>query len=274
MAMQPRTRTLLAAAAIGGLLVAERLWPKRLRTQPEPQRTLTNVVLGAINLAVIAGVQRPLAMALAGRVAAQRQGVAQVLPQLPLPPWLRDAAAILLLDWSNYHWHVATHRVPVLWRLHRVHHVDADMDASTALRFHGLDMLVSVPLRLVQVRMLGASPRALALWEGWFFASVLFHHADLELPFDGWLARAVTTPGMHDIHHRADVAALDSNFSAGLSVWDRVHGTFADSAPDVAIGVPGGGERGLLAALMMPFIQSTVMPGLTEAPFCLDSKGK
>ena len=238
---QPRIGAIWLAAAIGGLLAAERLWPKRVRRQPEPARTLTNLALGAMSLAVVAGVQRPLAIRLA-----RRQTRAE-------PSWQRDAGAMLLLDWSMYHWHVATHRIPLLWRLHRVHHVDGDMDASTALRFHVVDMLVSVPLRLAQVWIIGVSPRALVAWEGFFLASVLFHHADLELPFDAPLSWLLTTPGMHDLHHRADAAALDSNFSAGLSVWDRVHGTFADAAPDVGIGVPGGGPQGLLAALTMPF---------------------
>jgi sterol desaturase/sphingolipid hydroxylase (fatty acid hydroxylase superfamily) len=249
MAMQPRGKGLwLAAAAVGGLLLTERLRPKRVRTQKEPERTARNVALGATSLAVIAGVQRPLATALAERVEREGQGLAQ---RLPAP--LRDVAAMLLLDWSMYHWHVATHRVPWLWRLHRVHHVDADMDASTALRFHALDQLLSVPLRLAQVRLFGVSPRALALWEGFFMGSVLFHHADLEVPFDRELSWLVTTPGMHDIHHRADFASLDSNFSAGLSVWDRLHGTFSDTAPDVPIGLVGGGPQGLMAALTMPF---------------------
>lgn len=253
MAMQPRRSAglWLAAAAIGGVLVAERLWPRRRRTQPEPQRTLTNLALGALSLVVVAGIQRPLAMQLAARVAARRQGVAQRIG----PVWARDAAAMLLLDWSNYHWHVATHRVDLLWRLHRVHHSDADMDASTALRFHAIDQLISVPLRLAQVRLIGASPRALAGWEGFFLASVLFHHADLALPFDAPLAAVLTTPAMHDLHHRADAASLDSNFSAGLSLWDRLHGTFADMAPAVPIGLPGGdaAEAGLARLLALPW---------------------
>lgn len=247
MVTQAKPRGLwLAAAAIGGLLIAERLWPKRVRTQPEPARTLTNLVLGATSLAVVAAVQRPLALPLAARVEAQRQGLAQ---QLPAP--LRDLAAMLLLDWSNYHWHVATHRVACLWRLHLVHHSDRDMDASTALRFHAVDMGVSVALRLAQVRLFGVSPRALELWEGFFFASVLFHHADLDLRFDAPLALVLTTPGMHDIHHRADAAALDSNFSAGLSVWDRLHGTFSDVEPPMPIGVPGVPVTGLADALLL-----------------------
>lgn len=245
----PPSRNLwLAAAALGGLLLAERLWPKRTRVAAEPGRTGRNLALGALNTAVVAGVQAPLARQLAARVEREQLGLAQ---QLPAP--VRDLAAMLLLDWSMYHWHVATHRVPWLWRLHLVHHVDRDMDASTALRFHVVDMALSVPLRLAQVRLLGVSPRALALWEGFFMASVLFHHADLELPFDSPLSMVLTTPGMHDIHHRADAASLDSNYSAGLSLWDRLHGTFADTAPAVPIGVPGQGDHGLADLLALPF---------------------
>jgi sterol desaturase/sphingolipid hydroxylase (fatty acid hydroxylase superfamily) len=232
-------------------------------TQDEPTRTLTNLAMGATSLAVVGAVQRPLALRLSRRVVARREGLAQLLP---MPPWQRDLIAMLLLDWSTYHWHVATHRVPALWRLHRVHHVDADMDASTALRFHALDMAVSVPLRLAQVALFGVSPRALAIWEGFFFASVLFHHADVDVPGDGWLALAVTTPGMHDIHHRADPASLDTNFSAGLSFWDRLHGTFSDTPSPAPIGLPGGGPQGLIVALVMPFVDPPAMPPLDAAP--------
>ncbi len=246
----PKTALWLAVAGMAGVLLAERLRPRRVRRQPEPQRTLTNLALGAMSLAVVAGVQQPLARRLAGRVADRRLGLAQALRG---PEWQRDLVAMLLLDWSMYHWHVATHRVPLLWRLHRVHHVDADMDASTALRFHVLDMAISVPLRLAQVRLFGVSPRALAVWEGFFLASVLFHHADVDVPGDARLAWLLTTPGMHDIHHRADAAALDSNFSAGISWWDRLHGTFSNRVWPVSIGLPEGGPQGLVAALALPF---------------------
>ena len=253
MAMQPskaRTGLWLAVGGVAGLLLAERLRPKRRRTQPELARLRTNLAIGATSLAVVAAVQRPLALALSRRVETRRQGLAQALGG---PAWWRDLVAMLLLDWSMYHWHVATHRQPLLWRLHRVHHVDADMDASTALRFHALDMGVSVLLRLLQVRLFGVSPRALALWENFFSASVLFHHADIDIPGDACLAWLLTTPRMHDIHHRAEPAGLDSNFSAGISLWDRLHGTFSDRVSAQPIGLPEGGEQGLLAALAMPF---------------------
>lgn len=259
MTMQPpkrKTGLWLAVAAVAGLVIAERLRPKRVRRAPEPQRTLTNLALGATSMAVVYGVQRPLAIAVSQRVTERRQGLAQ---RLGHKDWLRDLVAMLLLDWSMYHWHVATHRIPVLWRLHRVHHADADMDASTALRFHALDMLASVPLRLAQIRLFGVSPNALAIWESFFFASVLFHHADLDMPGDARLSWLLTTPGMHDVHHRAAASALNSNFSAGLSLWDRLHGTFSNRSWPVPIGLDEYGPQGLFATLAMPFRDGAAM---------------
>jgi sterol desaturase/sphingolipid hydroxylase (fatty acid hydroxylase superfamily) len=241
----------VAALGLGGLMLAERRWPLRgAGARAGASRHVVNLMLGAMSLAVVALVEQPLAGRLAGRVVARRQGLVQALPG---PGWLRDAAAILLLDYATYHWHVATHRVPVLWRLHQVHHSDGAMDWTTALRFHALDMLVSVPVRLVEVRLIGVRPRALRLYGAWFFANVVFHHADLKLGADRQLAWFMTTPGMHDIHHSAEASALDSNYSSGLSIWDRLHGTFNEARPDSAIGIPGVEPPSLGAALAMPF---------------------
>ena len=164
------------------------------------------------------------------------------------------------MDYGFYLWHVATHKVPVLWRFHRVHHVDPDLDASTALRFHFLDMLVSLPWRLVQVRVSGIGPRTLSAWQGFFLLSILFHHSNWRLPA-GWdrrLSWLVTTPGMHGIHHDRDPARMDSNWTSGISWWDRLHGTFRDrpSQDRLVIGVDDPeAERdiALLPALAAPF---------------------
>jgi sterol desaturase/sphingolipid hydroxylase (fatty acid hydroxylase superfamily) len=238
----------LAGAAVIALLIAERRRPSRPITQPEPRRTLHNLAMGAGCMAVIATVERPWIERLVATVERRRIGIAQ---QLPAP--VRDVAAFLLLDWAMYGWHVATHRAPFLWRLHRVHHVGGDMDASTALRFHFADMLVSLPFRLAQVTLAGAGPRAHKAWQSFFFLSVLFHHSRLKLSpaAERLLSRALTTPGMHDVHHRADAATLDSNWSSGLSFWDHLHGTFRRSAPDVPIGVPGEPEGFTLWQLLL-----------------------
>jgi sterol desaturase/sphingolipid hydroxylase (fatty acid hydroxylase superfamily) len=240
--MVSRTKVVAGAAfgeAVVALLVAERRRPSRPSTQPEPRRTLRNLALGAGCMAVIATVERPLIERLTRQVERRRIGLAQ---QLPAPA--RDIAAFLLLDWAMYGWHVATHRVPFLWRFHLVHHVDVDMDASTALRFHAADMLVSLPFRLAQVALTGAGPRAHQAWQSFFFASVLFHHSRVRLSprAEHLLSHALTTPGMHDVHHRACRDSLDSNWSSGLSFWDHLHGTFRNERPNAPIGVPGWDE--------------------------------
>jgi sterol desaturase/sphingolipid hydroxylase (fatty acid hydroxylase superfamily) len=252
---------LLGAATVGaaaGLFAAERKRPLRRRTQKEPERALRNLAMGAMSMAVVALVQRPIVDPLAERVEARRLGLAQ---RLPAPPWLRDAAAFLLLDYTIYVWHVLTHRVPFLWRFHLVHHVDLDLDTTTALRFHFADMALSVPWRAAQVRVCGASPGALELWQTFFFVSVLFHHSNLRLPkrVERRLEWLLTTPRMHGIHHSAVREETNSNWSSGLSLWDRLHGTFRNDVPQrgIAIGVPAyrdPGELRLLPSLALPFV--------------------
>lgn len=247
---------LVVTAAIG-IALAERRWRLREPTQAEPQRSLRNAALGAGALAVVQLAEAPLVRPLSRLVERRRIGLSQ---WLPLPAWGRDAAAILMLDYGIYLWHVLTHKLPFLWRFHLVHHVDLDLDSTTALRFHAADMAISAPYRALQVLTAGASPRALGLWQGFFFLSVLFHHSNLRLPLrlERILASVLTTPRMHGIHHSATRAETDSNWSSGLSLWDHLHRTFRLDVPQdgIVIGVPAyrdPAELGIGASLAMPF---------------------
>lgn len=248
-----------AAPGVAGLiiLIAERKRPLRRPTQAEPSRSIVNLALGAMSLAVVALVEAPLTRPLAERAERKRLGLVQ---RLSLPSWARDAAGVLLMDYTIYLWHVATHKVPFLWRFHLVHHVDMDLDSTTALRFHGVDMAISAPVRVAQVAAVGLSPRALRIWQAWFFLSVLFHHSNLRLPerFERRLARIVTTPRMHGIHHGAARDQTDSNWSSGLAFWDHLHRTFRLDVPqaEIVVGVPAyrdPAETGLLPSLALPF---------------------
>jgi sterol desaturase/sphingolipid hydroxylase (fatty acid hydroxylase superfamily) len=246
---------MIGAAAV--LFVLEKRRPLRRATQPEPARTLRNVAMGAMSLAVVSFLQSPLVKPLAARVEQRRLGLAQ---RLRAPAWLRDAAAFLLLDYTIYVWHVLTHRVPFLWRFHIVHHLDRDLDTTTALRFHAADMALSIPWRAVQVRVCGAGPRSLELWQTFFFVSVLFHHSNLRLPLalERLLVRVLTTPRLHGIHHSTVREETDSNWSSGLSIWDRLHGTMRTDVPQdvITIGVPGYRgpvELALVPSLALPF---------------------
>ena len=255
-------RAVVAGAGLLGLgalaiLVGERRRPLRRATVSIVKRIPANLVLGALSVAAMAAVEGPTTRALARTVARRRIGVAQMLR---LPPLARDAVGFLLMDYTTYVWHVLTHKVPVLWRLHLVHHLDRDLDASTALRFHLVDMIVSTPFRAAQVLVSGAGPRALDAWRGWFFMAVLFHHSNLGLPsrWDRRLSWVFTTPRMHGVHHMARPDLTGSNWSSGLSFWDRLHGTFRldvphDEAPIGVVAYPD--EPGVAASLRLPFVQ-------------------
>lgn len=253
--------TIAGGAVLGlaalALFVAEKRRPLRGPTQAEPGRSLANLALGAISMATVALIEAPLTRPLAAHAARRRAGLVQLMP---LPVWARDVAAVLLMDYTMYLWHVATHRVAFLWRFHLVHHVDMDLDTTTALRFHGADMAISAPFRAAQVAVIGVSPRALQVWQGWFFFAVLFHHSNLRLPerFERWLSSVVTTPRMHGIHHSAVKAETCSNWSSGFAVWDHLHRTFRLDVPQetIAIGVPGYRDpenQSALRSLALPF---------------------
>lgn len=242
--MRARQLVLPALGALGfaAVLVAERRRPLRPR-EGAFRREARNLFMGALCSGVIRALETPICLALGRRVEARRQGLAQ---QLPAPTAARDALAFLALDYTTYVWHVLTHEAPVLWRLHLVHHSDLELSATNALRFHMLDMVVSLPWRVAQVRLLGVSPRAFGAWRHFFFASVLFHHSNLRLPerLERRLARVLTTPRMHGIHHQAAYGRTNSNWSSGISWWDHLHRTFRIDAPqtDVRTGVPAYGE--------------------------------
>lgn len=249
-------RPLLLLAAVVTIVAGEWRFPLRRQTQQEPDRLSGNLVLGGASMIVVAAVEGPLVSRLARRAERNRSGLAQ---SLRLPKLARDLIAVLAMDYTIYVWHVLTHKVPLLWRLHLVHHIDLDLDSSTALRFHAVDMLVSVPWRAGQVALLGVSERALGWWQTFFFLSVLFHHSNLRLPvgIEALLSRFLTTPRMHGTHHTATHSQTDSNWSSGFSLWDHLHGTFRrDPDRDAAeIGVPAyrdAAETKIVPSLRMP----------------------
>jgi sterol desaturase/sphingolipid hydroxylase (fatty acid hydroxylase superfamily) len=177
-----------------------------------------------------------------------------------LPPWLEVAVTVALMDYTLYVWHVLTHRVPALWRFHRVHHMDLDLSATTALRFHFVEMALSVPWRAAQVLAIGASPRALSIWQTGLLVSILFHHSNLRLPvsLENLLVMAIVTPRMHGIHHSTVRDETDSNWSSWFTAWDWLHGTLELGVPQqaITIGVPDyhdANKVGFGEILTMPF---------------------
>ncbi len=234
----PRAAAPLAMLAVfAGLLWLERRRPLReQRVRPARPRLLGNAAAGVIAALTVAAAEAPLAQRAATAVERHRLGL---VPRLGLPPLPARIATLLLLDWSLYGWHVLLHRLPALWRWHRVHHADRDLDVTTALRFHAGELLWSVPWRLGQVLLIGVPRDTLALWSRLTLAEVLFHHANLRLPerADRLLGRLVTTPRLHGIHHSDRPEHQHANLSSGLTVWDALHGTLRRDVAQRAIHV-------------------------------------
>ena len=221
------------------MLVAEALAPLRRPVESKWRRVVRNLSTGGVSLAVMALIQAPLLQPVASWIVRERVGLLQ---NVSWPGWIETLAAIVLLDYTLWWWHWASHRVPFLWRFHLVHHVDRDLDASTALRFHFGELALSIPVRAMQMIAIGVDPRNLWLWQTILFASILFHHANLRLPFEleRVVSRLFVTPRMHGIHHSDREEETNSNWSSLLSAWDFLHRTFRLDVPDerVVIGVP------------------------------------
>lgn len=247
----------LVFGALGTLLWMERRRPLRDRIEPQWRRDARNLAVAAASAATLRVLEKPVVEPLAELVEQRRWGL---LKQAGLPPWIEVPLAVALMDYTLYLWHVLTHRVPWLWRFHLVHHVDLDLSTTTALRFHAGEMALSVPWRAAQVALLGVGPRALSIWQTALFFSILFHHSNLRLPaaIERRLVRVFVTPRMHGIHHSVVREETDSNWSSGLTLWDRLHGTLKLDIPqrDITIGVPAYRaceEVTLGRCLAMPF---------------------
>jgi sterol desaturase/sphingolipid hydroxylase (fatty acid hydroxylase superfamily) len=231
-----RTLIVLFAAA---LAAAERKRPLRPRTRPQKERLVSNLATFAVSAAVVAVMQPLLVGPVVERVRKERRGLLQ---QIRMPPALRLAAGVLLLDYTLWWWHWMSHRFAPLWHFHRIHHADPDLDASTALRFHVGEMSLSMFYRMLQVRLLGTDARALTAWNYLLMPSVLFHHSNLRLPEDAdrALANVLVTPRMHGIHHSDVYEETNSNWSSLFTWWDRLHSTLLLDVPQevVVIGPP------------------------------------
>jgi sterol desaturase/sphingolipid hydroxylase (fatty acid hydroxylase superfamily) len=249
--------TVAAIAGIAALLYFERKRPLRRAVEPGPRRVGRNVAVGALTAATVSAVERPLVTRLARVTEERRWGLVN---RLPFSAGVRTAIAVLLMDYTLYWWHVLLHRIPHLWRDHVPHHIDRDLDTSTGIRFHFLEFIASVPWRCAQVLLIGVGPRELKLWQQLTLAEVLFHHSNVRLPLEieRVLTWFVVTPRMHGIHHSVVREERDSNFSSGLTLWDRLHGTgnFDIERDDPVIGLPEDGRPGevrLFDTLALPF---------------------
>jgi len=247
----------LVLGSLAALIVLERAFPLRRRVEQRHARDLRNLALAATTGLVLRIAEKPVVEPLAELVERRRWGLLQ---RCALPAPVETALALALMDYTLYLWHVLLHRVPLLWRCHLVHHVDLDLSASTAIRFHFAEMVLSVPWRAAQIVLIGVRPPMLKAWQTATLVEVLFQHSDLRLPprAERALRWLVVTPPMHGIHHSSVREETDSNWSSGLTVWDWLHGTLRRDVPQRAIAIGTAGYRdpdelGLFALIAMPF---------------------
>lgn len=251
-----RTRFIIAGLFVL-LFVLERFFPLRKSTHSLIARFVVNMVISALTFVTAATFVRPVAHSALRWSADKPFGLVHVIT---LPALAELAVSFLLMDLAWYYWHLANHRVPLFWRFHNVHHIDPDLDVSTAFRFHFGEIALSSGFNLLQISLIGVSAWAFTIYQLVFLTEVLFHHSNLRLPirFERLLSKVFVTPRMHGIHHSQVQRENNSNFGTVFTFWDRLHRTLGLNIPQsqIVIGIPGyslAQDNRIDNALLMPF---------------------
>lgn len=224
-------------------VAAETLWPRRARTFSRARRWPTNIGIVVIDQLVTRAMAFGLPLLAVGAALDASANGWGLLNATGWPLWLEVVGAILILDFAIWFQHLVFHKVPVLWRLHRVHHADRDFDVTTALRFHPIEIALSMLIKIGVVYLIGAPALGVILFEIILNGTAMFNHANLRLParVDRVVRLVLVTPDMHRVHHSTIRAEHDSNYGFALSIWDRLFRTYTAQ--------PKGGHDGMMIGL-------------------------
>ncbi|MEX0585258.1 MAG: sterol desaturase family protein [Pirellulales bacterium] len=261
--MSPHVEITSRLAGFLGVLVimtlAELAAPRRTLTACKGPRWASNLALVVINT-LTERLLIPIT-AVAAAIAMQERSWG-LLHLVAWPTWLELLLAVVAFDLAIYAQHVAFHHVPLLWRLHLVHHADLDIDVTTGLRFHTLEILLSALIKLAVVVALGLSATAVVIFEVLLNATSMFNHSNVRLPlaFDRVLRRVLVTPDMHRVHHSVRREETDSNFGFNLPWWDFLFRTYRDQ--------PADGHKGMTIGLVHLRNEQQVdrLPGMMALP--------
>jgi sterol desaturase/sphingolipid hydroxylase (fatty acid hydroxylase superfamily) len=202
---------LLSALLFVVLAALEAIFPRRRRSLPRAKRWRTNILIAALAAASYAA-----------------QHHIGLFNWTDWPVWVEFAFALILLDLAIYAQHIATHKIPLLWALHKVHHADRDFDVTTAIRFHPVEIILSMLYKSALVLLLGPSLLAVFVFALLLNLCAMFNHSNLRLP--GWLDKRLrlllVTPDMHRVHHSTVPGETDSNYGFSIALWDRIFGTY------------------------------------------------
>lgn len=257
------SEAILRMSAFFGMFTLMAVWEflahRRELTQSKGVRWFNNLGILAIDIVVQRFTMGAAAVAIALYSAEQGWGL---FNYLDWPSWIEILLAFLILDFAIYLQHVMSHALPIFWRLHRVHHADLDIDCTTALRFHPIEIIISMIYKVALVVALGADAWAVILFEAVLNGSAIFNHANVKLPrlIDSLMRIFVVTPDMHRVHHSVEVRETNSNYGFFLSIWDRICGTYIPQPKaghlDMQIGLKEYRDQKklkLLNILLLPF---------------------
>ncbi len=233
-------RLIVFAAVFLACAGFELIRPRRRLTAPKGVRWLNNLAIVATDNLILRLLMPAMAVQVAAAANVRGWGI---LNQADLPAAVEIAAAVLALDLVIYLQHLMFHAVPLLWRLHMVHHADLDIDVTTALRFHPVEIIVSMGIKMAAVAVIGPSVAAVVLFEVILNATAMFNHANIHIPegLDRLLRMLVVTPDMHRVHHSVTIRETNSNFGFSFPWWDRIFGTYRPQ--------PAAGHEGMTIGL-------------------------
>ena len=209
------------------LAMLELALPRRVPKDVKARRWITNWLIVFIDSALLRLIFTGAAVGIA--LWAETNGIG-LFNQFEVPFWLKVAVSFVALDFAIWLAHVASHKVPLLWAVHRMHHSDVDFDVTTAIRFHPIEILLSMVWKMIVVSALGAPAVSVLIFEIVLNGAALFNHSNLKLPIwlDKYLRLIVVTPDMHRVHHSIIHRETDSNYGFNLAIWDRMFGTYID----------------------------------------------
>jgi sterol desaturase/sphingolipid hydroxylase (fatty acid hydroxylase superfamily) len=228
-----------------GIFALMALWevlaPKRVLSESKTTRWSSNIALTILNSVILRLVFPAAATGTAMYAAAHGWGI---FNWLSAPAWLAIVVSFILLDMLIYCQHVMMHAFPLLWRLHRVHHVDLDIDVTTGARFHPIEILFSMLIKFAAIALLGAPVLAVLIFEVVLNVMSMFNHSNIALPalIDQFLRKIVVTPDVHRIHHSVETIETNSNYGFNLVCWDKLFGTYREQ--------PMAGHKGMTIGLL------------------------
>jgi sterol desaturase/sphingolipid hydroxylase (fatty acid hydroxylase superfamily) len=225
---EPLIRSVFFVGILGIMALWEWLAPSRHLSVSKVLRWGSNLGLVVLNTLLLRAAF-PLAAVGFAAIATERQwGLFNVLE---LPHWLAVLLSVMVLDLVIYLQHVMFHALPTLWRLHKVHHADRDFDVTTGLRFHPIEIFLSMGIKIVAIALLGAPPVSVMIFEVLLNATAMFNHGNVSLPspIDRLLRWFIVTPDLHRIHHSVLIHETNSNYGFNLSWWDYMFGTYRSS---------------------------------------------